>query len=74
MHCLDKFINTAVGEERTDIGHGLASCTFMITAVPVAHPGDQGTRVVLIDTPGFDDAEIDDTLILHTISEFLFTK
>jgi predicted GTPase len=48
---------------------GLRSCTEVVTATA---PFDlDGKRVVLIDTPGFDDTTKSDSDILKLIADFL---
>ncbi|KAF8159709.1 hypothetical protein B0H34DRAFT_858458 [Crassisporium funariophilum] len=65
------FINIAAGiEEATVVGHGLKSCT---QNVQVVHCFDkvQNRRVVLVDTPGFDDTNLSDLDILKLIATWL---
>ena len=53
------------------IGHDLESETRVIQAVRWNHVA--GTRVKLVDTPGFDDSHVDvtDAKILRMIATFL---
>ncbi|KAF9781351.1 P-loop containing nucleoside triphosphate hydrolase protein [Thelephora terrestris] len=63
-----KFINLVSGSG-FDVGKGLRSCT---NSVQVAGAFNlDGRRVVLIDTPGFNDTTQSDTEILRTIVAFL---
>ncbi|KAF8896186.1 P-loop containing nucleoside triphosphate hydrolase protein [Infundibulicybe gibba] len=62
------FINLASGSELR-VGNGLESCT---SAVEIAQPFKlDGRKVVLIDTPGFDDTTITDAEVLRMIAAFL---
>ena len=67
---LAQFINLASGSD-LPVGVGLESCTVDVQL------SDEftldGRRVVLIDTPGFDDASRSDTEVLQTITAFLAT-
>jgi predicted GTPase len=63
-----QLINT-VSHSALKIGHGLRSCTSEV------HFSDpfmvNGRKVVLFDTPGFDDTNRSDTEILTEIAVFL---
>lgn len=53
------------------VGEDLESCT---SAVQTCKPFElDGRRVVLVDTPGFDDTRTSDTDILAMIAAFLTT-
>ncbi|KAH7904134.1 P-loop containing nucleoside triphosphate hydrolase protein [Hygrophoropsis aurantiaca] len=66
------FINTVAGKtDATLVGHGLTSCTSALQHVIVPHPTDPGRRIVFVDTPGFNDTNIDDYDILERISAWL---
>lgn len=65
------FINTAFGKPVTTVGHDLKSCTTYIQHAICACPGDPSRRVILVDTPGFDDTFIDDSEILRRIAVWL---
>jgi len=69
----EKFINIAVGNNQTTIGHDLRSCTQGVQAVTCMHPETPDRRIVFLDTPGFDDTSKTDTEILIDISEWLKT-
>ncbi|KAF9260261.1 hypothetical protein L218DRAFT_1079502 [Marasmius fiardii PR-910] len=62
------FINIASGGVLV-IGDGLRSCTSTIQLSPSFLL--DGRRVVLIDTPGFDDTNVSDADILELIATFL---
>lgn len=65
---LTQFINLASGSS-FGVGHGIQSCT---NAVQVTSGFDlDGRRVVLIDTPGFDDTTLSDSDVLRMIAAFL---
>ncbi|KAF7761726.1 hypothetical protein Agabi119p4_9718 [Agaricus bisporus var. burnettii] len=64
------FIQTATpGYNNHAVGHGLQSFTSQITAVRMSF--DDGTNVVLVDTPGFDDTCLSDFDILQTVAKWL---
>ena len=66
-----QFINLVSGSELR-VGAGLESCTSTVQA---GKPFDvDGRRVVLVDTPGFDDTNRSDTDTLNTITLFLSTS
>ncbi|KAH7906244.1 P-loop containing nucleoside triphosphate hydrolase protein [Hygrophoropsis aurantiaca] len=65
------FINTAIGRDVTPVGHDLKSCTAQIVHAIVPYPLDPNRRVVLVDTPGFDDTDADDSEILRRVAEWL---
>jgi len=72
------FINTLLGEERMLVGHELTSCTIQpqaITINPIPHHSHlKGYRLVLVDTPGFDDNYTGDVEILGRIAQWLKTS
>ncbi|KAG1862948.1 P-loop containing nucleoside triphosphate hydrolase protein [Suillus tomentosus] len=65
------FINAACGEEVTTVGHELKSCTARIQHAICECPSDPSRRVILVDTPGFDDTYVDDSEILRHIAVWL---
>ncbi|KAH7925391.1 hypothetical protein BV22DRAFT_1034065 [Leucogyrophana mollusca] len=65
------FINTVVGKPVTTVGHDLQSCTKHLQHVIIPCPGDPSRRIVLVDTPGFDDTYVDDFEILRRIAVWL---
>jgi len=65
-----QFINVA-SHSSLRVGMDLESCT---SEVQLANEFTiDGRRVVLIDTPGFDDTTKTDTMILKNIATFLAT-
>ncbi|KDR82148.1 hypothetical protein GALMADRAFT_41904, partial [Galerina marginata CBS 339.88] len=69
------FINAILGEQakqRMKVGHGLTSCTKGIQAAHIDLSGrDAGNPLVIVDTPGFDDANGNDSEILRRIAVWL---
>ena len=68
--CL-QFINLASGSGLR-VGKELESCTAEVTLADLFNL--DGRRVILIDTPGFDDTTTSDTDILKLIAAFLATS
>lgn len=64
-------INQLAGKEAVKVGHDLDSCTSAIQQVIVQHPTKKDRRIVLVDTPGFDDTYVNDVEILKSIAEWL---
>ncbi|KAF9647118.1 hypothetical protein BDM02DRAFT_2815848 [Thelephora ganbajun] len=62
------FINMASGSQFR-VGKNLKSCTTEVQVADVFHI--DGRPVVLIDTPGFDDTNLSDAVILERIAAFL---
>lgn len=65
-----QFINLASGSN-LQVGASLESCTYEVQLAEEFTL--DGRRVVLIDTPGFDDTTKSDTDVLRMISSFLAT-
>jgi len=69
------FINTLLGQDCMRVGHEMTSCTskleyFVID--PISNQSRlQGHRVVIVDTPGFDDTYQDDVEILRRVAVWL---
>ena len=55
------------------VGHDLWSCTSTIQYAIVDNPSPRfkGHRVIIVDTPGFDDTYEDDVEILRRIAVWL---
>ncbi|KAF5320959.1 hypothetical protein D9619_000394 [Psilocybe cf. subviscida] len=76
------FINLLLGTERVPVGHSLNSCTrdlgpIDIPAATVQHfipswqPRSDTAKLIIVDTPGFDDTSADDSEILKRIADWL---
>ncbi|KAH6880600.1 P-loop containing nucleoside triphosphate hydrolase protein [Coprinopsis sp. MPI-PUGE-AT-0042] len=70
------FIKEYTGNQAVKVGHHLQSCTRDVTCflapVPMHFPGRlQGRRLILVDTPGFDDTFADDSEILTRVTAWL---
>lgn len=65
------FINLVSGSH-LGVGNGLRSCTEAVQIAGGFHL--DGRRVILIDTPGFDDTTKSDTDVLKMIAAFLETS
>ena len=70
LGCL-QFINLASGSA-LPVGNDLESCTAEVTLADLFTL--DGCRVILIDTPEFDDPTKSDTDILNSIAAFLATS
>jgi hypothetical protein len=70
-----QFINVLLGEPRMNVGHALKSCTSSLQHEFIPYAGDRphlkGCRIVIVDTPGFDDTYTDDKEILRRIAVWL---
>ncbi|KAF9004204.1 P-loop containing nucleoside triphosphate hydrolase protein [Cyathus striatus] len=68
------FINTFFDEDVTTVGHDLKSCTSNLKHIIRPHPFEPYRRIVVVDTPGFDDTYLDDAEILRRILVWLATS
>ncbi|KAG6814645.1 hypothetical protein H0H87_008295 [Tephrocybe sp. NHM501043] len=66
-----RFINKVVGKDVAAVGHGLKSQTTGVKAYPFHNPGYPTHRIMLVDTPGFDDIATKDSDILRRIGAWL---
>lgn len=64
-------MNVTAGKILAPVGHDLASCTGDIGHYILPYPRDRNRRIILVDTPGFDDSNVDDTVILDRIATWL---
>ena len=64
-------IDTLTNQRGKRAGSGLESCTTEIRAVRLSNHPEYGDRLVLVDTPGFDDTHKSDLEILQLISDWL---
>ena len=54
------------------VGHGVFSCTSELQYAIFDNPSPcKGRRVIIVDTPGFDDTYVDDVEILRRITVWL---
>lgn len=67
---IKKIIDTLTGEPGR-AGDSLASVTESLTAYRVLNHEQYGSRIVFVDTPGFDDSERPDEQILEEIGKWL---
>jgi len=67
----DQFINHLTGNAEQHKAKNLKSDTGSVTPYPISY---QGLRLVLVDTPGFDDAYRPDADILRVIADWLIQK
>ncbi|KAF5321122.1 hypothetical protein D9619_000482 [Psilocybe cf. subviscida] len=76
------FINLLLGEAKLTVGHLLDSCTtdLLPVEIPAAtvrenlltwQPHSDTAKLVIVDTPGFDDTSADDSMILQRIADWL---
>ncbi|KAK6518921.1 hypothetical protein TWF281_003613 [Arthrobotrys megalospora] len=63
-------ISLLVQDKNIEIGHGLTSCTSTVGVYSFKH---NGSRVFLVDTPGFDDTNRSDSEILKDVAYWLAT-
>ncbi|KAF8198131.1 P-loop containing nucleoside triphosphate hydrolase protein [Pholiota molesta] len=71
------FINTLLGKEEMKVTHKLESCTQVLQAAVIMPAGSDSTddgRLIIVDTPGFDDTSLSDVEILDRISSWLATS
>lgn len=69
------FINTLVGQDVVRVGHDLLSCTEQLKDIAISLLTDYAwigeRRLILVDTPGFDDTFMDDSEVLRRIAVWL---
>jgi hypothetical protein len=59
------------------VTHKLESCTQVLQAAVIMPAGSDSTddgRLIIVDTPGFDDTSLSDVEILDRISSWLATS
>jgi hypothetical protein len=70
-----QYINYALRKDRLEVGHSVNSSTTEICPVVIEpipdFPRLAGHRLILVDTPGFDDTFVDDVEILKRIAKWL---
>ena len=72
-HIRYQFIDLLTGQLGQRAGNSLASVTSNIEATRLSFPSDPKKKIVLVDTPGFDDTTRSDMEILSMISHWLKT-
>ena len=60
-----------MGKDVVKVGDDLMPCTSSIRHVIIPHPTDEGRRIILVDTPGFNDTYISEADILECIALWL---
>ena len=76
----NQLINRIHGSPVRRVGEEMISCTKELESVsiedvpPVVQEALQGRRIVLLDTPGFDDTDVGDDEILIRIANWLETS
>jgi hypothetical protein len=71
---IGQFINVAVGEEAVSVGHDLNSWTRESKHVVCPHPklaSKSSRRVILVDTPGLNNENREDSDILVHIADWM---
>ncbi|KAK0623864.1 P-loop containing nucleoside triphosphate hydrolase protein [Immersiella caudata] len=63
------FVKIASGDQSLVVGHSIYPCTQEPKAVPFRMP--DGRKIILIDTPGFDDDNRSDVEILEGIAKWM---
>jgi hypothetical protein len=73
-----QYINCVLNKDRLQVGHSVNSsttdiCPVVIDPIPAIPglPQLTGHRLILVDTPGFDDTFVDDVEILKRIAKWL---
>jgi predicted GTPase len=64
----NQFINIALGRNVAAVGHGLMSCTSDVRAFRCRNADGNDRNIVLVDTPGFDGTDRQDTEVLESIA------
>ncbi|KDR86083.1 hypothetical protein GALMADRAFT_401800 [Galerina marginata CBS 339.88] len=64
-------IDTLTGQSGKRVGHGLQSYTNEVSAVRIKSHPQHSNRIVLVDTPGFNDTNKTDLEVLEIISRWL---
>ena len=73
-----QYINYVLNNDRLQVDHSVISsttdiCPVVIDPIPAipGFPQLAGHRLILVDTPGFDDTFVDDVEILKRIAKWL---
>ncbi|KAG6917332.1 hypothetical protein DXG01_002903 [Tephrocybe rancida] len=65
------FVNAVAGKTVTTVGHSLTSETARLQPIVIPHPSNPARRIIIVDTPGFDDTYVADSEILKRIATWL---
>ncbi|KAG6852771.1 hypothetical protein C0991_009211 [Blastosporella zonata] len=65
------FVNAVAGKTVAVVGHNLKSETSYLQPIILRHPTNPARRIILVDTPGFDDTYVADSEILRRIATWL---
>jgi GTPase Era involved in 16S rRNA processing len=68
-----QLIDLLSGQKIKRVGHALQSFTSEVQAIRIRGSIENSDRLVLVDTPGFDDTNLSDYEILTLIGEWLST-
>ncbi|KAG6847834.1 hypothetical protein H0H93_005620 [Arthromyces matolae] len=66
-----QFVNYVVDGNNMEVGRNPESCTKYLQHVVFPHPGDPTRRIIVVDTPGFNDTYTSDYEILRRIAVWL---
>jgi translation elongation factor P/translation initiation factor 5A len=69
LYGIIQLINKIVGTTRTTASDSLRSCTREMQSVE--YFDSQGRRITLVDTPGFNDTNLSDLVVLELIANWL---
>lgn len=67
----EQFINQVFGCKVAEVHDELESCTQTVRAFGCMHPHQTGQKVIIVDTPGFDDSNRTDFEILEELAQWL---
>ena len=74
-----QFINSAAGADKASVRHALSTSDLTVRSYTVHNhhmkdPGNVRSKVVLVDTPGLNNAKYSDTEIIKSIAAWLNDK
>ncbi|KAF8959522.1 kinase-like domain-containing protein [Flammula alnicola] len=65
------FVNTVMGRTVATVDGRFESCTQDVQTFGCMHPNGNGQKIVIVDTPGFDDTNKTDYEVLEEIAKWL---
>ncbi|KAG6833278.1 hypothetical protein H0H87_009453 [Tephrocybe sp. NHM501043] len=65
------FVNAVANNAFAVVGHNLKSETAQLQPIILQHPNNPARRIIIVDTPGFDDTYAADSEILRRIANWL---